>query len=73
LQLTDTGSDMLSALAQNCELVLHQASSIMLPGPSLTEGYPATNPALRLLKFDANTYDLQDVITCVVFVDVCST
>jgi hypothetical protein len=29
------------------------ATSVLLPGPSLTEGWPATNPALRLLEFNA--------------------
>ena len=34
-----------------------------MPGPSLTEGYPATNPALRVLEFDASTYELLDMHT----------
>ena len=33
-----------------------RATGVLLPGPSLTEGYPATNPALRELIFDASSY-----------------
>jgi hypothetical protein len=29
----------------------------------LTEGYPATNPSLRLLEFDSQTYELLDAKT----------
>jgi len=36
------------------------AATVLLPGPSLTQGFPATNPALRLLEFDAATYVLLD-------------
>ena len=35
----------------------------MLAGPSLTEGFPTTYPAVRKLEFDSNTWDLHDVIT----------
>lgn len=38
-------------------------SGVLLPGPSLTEGWPATNPALRLLEFDRDTFELLDVQT----------
>ena len=39
------------------------ASTVLIPGPSLTEGYPATNPSLRLLEFDSATYELLDMHT----------
>ena len=32
------------------------ATTVLLPGPSLTEGFPATNPSLRLLEFDSSTF-----------------
>jgi hypothetical protein len=38
-------------------------AGVLLPGPSLTEGYPATNPSVRLLEFDAKTFELVDVRT----------
>ena len=38
-------------------------SVALLPGPALTEGYPATNPAVRLLEFDATTFDLVEATT----------
>ena len=38
---------------------------VVLPGPSLTEGYPATNPSVRLLEFDARTFELVDTKTFV--------
>ena len=34
----------------------HGTGSVRLPGVSLTEGFPATNPALRLLEFDPETF-----------------
>lgn len=37
--------------------------AVFLPGPSLTEGWPATNPAVRLLEFDPDTYELADMRT----------
>jgi hypothetical protein len=40
-------------------------TGVILPGPSLTQGYPATNPSVRLLEFDATTYALVDVQTFV--------
>lgn len=40
-----------------------EATTVMLPGPSLTEGWPATNPSLRLLEFDAKTFALVDAHT----------
>eukprot|EP01048_Picozoa_sp_COSAG05_P009642 COSAG05_NODE_802_length_7223_cov_58.956569_5_plen_120_part_00 len=39
------------------------ASTVLLPGPSLTEGFPATNPSLRLLEFDAASFELLDAHT----------
>jgi hypothetical protein len=36
---------------------------VVIPGPSLTEGYPATNPSLRLLEFDPDTFELVDMKT----------
>jgi hypothetical protein len=39
------------------------ATTVVLPGPSLTEGFPATNPSLRLLEFDARSYALLDAHT----------
>jgi hypothetical protein len=36
---------------------------LILPGPSLTEGFPATNPAVRELIFDAETFALVDAKT----------
>lgn len=39
------------------------ASTVLLPGPSLTEGFPATNPSLRLLEFDAESFELLDAHT----------
>lgn len=41
------------------------ANGVMIPGPSLTEGYPATNPSIRLLEFDRATHRLVDVYTYV--------
>ena len=38
-------------------------TAIMLAGPSLTEGYPATYPAIRKLQFTTETWDLFDAIT----------
>ena len=38
-------------------------TAIMLAGPSLTEGYPATYPAIRKLQFTTETWDLYDAIT----------
>lgn len=38
-------------------------AAVMLPGPSLTEGYPAKNPAVRLLEFDPVTFVLTEVRT----------
>ena len=40
-----------------------EAATVLLPGPSLTEGWPATNPSLRLLEFDSKTYELLDAHT----------
>jgi hypothetical protein len=39
------------------------AATVLLPGPSLTEGWPATNPSVRLLEFDAKTFELLDAHT----------
>ena len=39
---------------QHCD---GKAHTLLLPGVSLTEGFPATNPALRLLEFDAGGID----------------
>ena len=41
------------------------ATSLVLPGPSLTEGYPAKNPMVRLLEFDRATHRLLDAHTYV--------
>lgn len=38
-------------------------SIALLPGPALTEGFPATNPAVRLLEFDATTFELVEATT----------
>jgi len=38
-------------------------TAVMLAGPSLTEGYPATYPAVRRLDFDTETWDLYDATT----------
>lgn len=38
-------------------------TGVLIPGPSLTEGYPATNPSVRLLEFDPSTYALVDMLT----------
>ena len=40
-----------------------EASTVLLPGPSLTEGFPATNPSLRLLEFDSESFELLDAHT----------
>ena len=40
-----------------------KASGVLIPGPSLTEGWPATNPSVRLLEFDAETFELVDIHT----------
>lgn len=42
-----------------------EPTGVLLPGPSLTEGYPATNPSVRLLQFDATTLELVDMLTYV--------
>lgn len=39
------------------------AWGVILNGPSLTEGFPATNPSLRLLGFDSTSNTLTDVWT----------
>jgi hypothetical protein len=39
------------------------ATTLILPGPSLTEGWPATNPSVRELVFDAKTFELLDAKT----------
>ena len=39
------------------------ATGMIIPGPALTEGFPARNPAVRLLKFDAVTFELVDMLT----------
>ena len=39
------------------------AVAVVIPGPSLTEGWPATNPTVRLLEFDPITYELLDMTT----------
>jgi hypothetical protein len=39
------------------------ATTVLLGGPSLTEGFPATNPNVRLLEFDPSTYELRDAHT----------
>eukprot|EP00937_MAST-01D_sp_MAST-1D-sp2_P004275 g4275.t1 len=39
------------------------AATALLPGPALTQGYPATNPSVRLLEFDPHTYELLDAHT----------
>jgi hypothetical protein len=36
---------------------------VLFASPSLTEGYPATFPALRRIEVDASTYDVLDVTT----------
>jgi hypothetical protein len=39
-------------------------TAVMMAGPSLTEGYPATFPAIRRLDFDAsNNWELYDATT----------
>ena len=40
-----------------------EPTALMLPGPSLTEGFPATNPSVRLLEFDPDTFALVDAKT----------
>ena len=40
-----------------------RAHTLLLPGVSLTEGFPATNPALRLLEFDPETFELHEAYT----------
>ena len=40
-----------------------KAHTLLLPGVSLTEGWPATNPALRLLEFDPVTFALREAYT----------
>ena len=40
-----------------------EATGVIIPGPSLTEGWPATNPALRLLTFDAESFELLEMKT----------
>ena len=40
-----------------------KAHTLLLPGVSLTEGFPATNPALRLLEFSPETFVLQEAFT----------
>ena len=40
-----------------------KATSVLLGGPSLTEGFPATNPTMRLLEFDPSTFERRDAHT----------
>ena len=39
------------------------ASGVLLPAPALTEGFPATNPGIRLLEFDPTSFELLDAHT----------
>ena len=40
-----------------------EAVGLVIPGPALTEGYPARNPSVRLLQFHAETLELLDMRT----------
>lgn len=39
------------------------ANGVLIPAPSLTEGWPATNPAIRVLEFDETTHELLEMQT----------
>jgi hypothetical protein len=36
---------------------------MLFVGPSLTEGYPPTNPAIRRVRIDSNTFQILDILT----------
>merc|ERR1712159_47013 len=38
-------------------------NGVIIPGVSLTEGFPAMNPGVRLLEFDDATWELLDMKT----------
>lgn len=40
-----------------------EANGVLIPGAAMTEGFPARNPSLRLVQFDAETFDLVDIQT----------
>jgi sphingomyelin phosphodiesterase len=42
-----------------------EPTGVIVPGPAMTEGYPARNPSVRLLEFDPETYALVDARTYV--------
>ena len=42
---------------------------VAIAGPSLTEGYPAANPAIRLLDFDQESFELAEIETIVADID----
>ena len=46
--------------AESCD---GAATGVIIPGPSLTEGFPATNPSVRELIFDSETFELLDMNT----------
>ena len=57
---TGNGTNASVPGAVRCDGAAH---TLLLPGVSLTEGFPATNPALRLLEFDPVTFALREAWT----------